>query len=121
MFRAQIHHLADGPTLTMEGRLVGDWAEQAKSLITNDSVPKGLIVDLSDLTYVDLVGEEVLSWFKSVGAAFIAKGIYASGLCERLQLPLREKSSAPPKQRNQQNARKRSNGRLEFGAAYAKE
>jgi len=39
----------------MEGRLIGEWAEQAKSLITKDSVPKGLIVDLTDVTYVDSV------------------------------------------------------------------
>ena len=40
MFRAEIHELEDGPTLKMEGRLVGQWAEQAKSLVTMNSVPK---------------------------------------------------------------------------------
>ena len=55
MFRAEIRQLTIGPTLKMEGRLIGEWAEQAKSLITKDSVPKGLIVDLTDVTYVDSV------------------------------------------------------------------
>ena len=45
MFRAEILWLANGPTLKMEGRLVGEWAEQARSLVTTDVVPKGLIVD----------------------------------------------------------------------------
>jgi hypothetical protein len=88
MFRAQICELVIGPTLKMEGRLVGDWAEQAKSLVIKDSVPKGLMVDLTEVTYVDSVGDQVLKWLESIGAKFIAKGIYAAGTCERLQLPL---------------------------------
>ena len=98
MFRAELLWMADGPTLKMEGRLIGEWAEQAKSLITKDSVPKGLIVDLTDVTYVDSVGEQVLKWFQSVGAAFMAKGVYAAGVCERLYLPLFDK--VPPRQRS---------------------
>jgi len=87
MFRAEIHQLENGPILKMEGRLVGDWAEQAKSLVMRDSVPKRLMIDLTEVTYVDSVGDRVLKWFESIGAKFIAKGIYAAGICERLQLP----------------------------------
>jgi hypothetical protein len=47
MFPAELQWLANGPTLKMEGRLVGDWAEQARCLVTKDLVPKGLIVDLA--------------------------------------------------------------------------
>jgi hypothetical protein len=100
MFRAEIRQLTTGPTLTMEGRLIGDWAEQAKSLVTKDLVPKGLIVDLTDVTYVDSVGEQVLNWFRSVGAAFMAKGVYAAGVCERLHLPLFGKVTGPSRQRS---------------------
>ena len=42
MFRAEILWLANGPTLKMEGKLVGEWAEQARCLVTADVVPKGL-------------------------------------------------------------------------------
>jgi hypothetical protein len=88
MFRAQITELANGPTLKMEGSLVGPWAEEAKALITNGPVPKGLIVDLTDVGYVDSVGERVLIWLASVGASFLAAAVYAASVCERLQLPL---------------------------------
>src|SRR5271165_4174950 len=97
MFRAQIIQLANGPTLKMEGSLVGQWAEEAKSLVTNGPVPKGLVVDLTDVSYADSVGENVLAWFESVGASFMAKAVYAASLCERLQLPVHRK---PPACRN---------------------
>ena len=98
MFRAQISQLANGPTLKMEGSLVGQWAEEAKSLLTNGPVPKGLVVDLTDVSYVDSVGEKVLTWFASVGASFMAKAVYAASLCERLQLPVYRKAPVSRKQ-----------------------
>ena len=86
MFRAEILWLANGPTLKMEGRLVGEWAEQARYLVTTDVVPKGLIVDLTEVSYVDSAGERLLSWLGSVGAGFVASGVYAPAVCERLGL-----------------------------------
>jgi len=83
MFRAEILWLANGPTLKMEGRLVGEWAEQARCLVTTD-VPKGLIVDLTDVSSVDSAGERLLSWLGSVGAVFADSGVYATAVCERL-------------------------------------
>ncbi len=91
MFRAEILWLANGPTLKMEGRLVGEWAEQARCLITADVVPKGLIVDLADVCYIDSPGERLLSWLGSVGAVFATSGVYATAVCERLGFtPLRK-------------------------------
>ncbi len=86
MFRAEILWLANGPTLKMEGRLVGEWGEQARYLVTTDVVPKGLIVDLTEVSYVDSAGERLLSWLGSVGAVFVASGVYAPAVCERLGL-----------------------------------
>src|ERR1035438_1197405 len=73
-------------------RSVGQWAEEAKSLVTNGIVPKGLVVDLTDVSYVDSVGEKVLTWLASVGASFMAKTVYAASVCERLQLPVHRKA-----------------------------
>jgi hypothetical protein len=86
MFRAEILWLANGPTLKMEGRLVGEWAEPARYLVTTDVVPKGLIVDLTEVNYVDSAGERLLSWLGSVGAVFVASGVYTIAVCERLGL-----------------------------------
>jgi len=98
MFRAQIIQLANGPTLKMEGSLVGQWAQEARSLLINGPVPHGLVVDLTDVSYVDSVGEDVLAWFASVGASFMAKAVYAASLCERLQLPIHRKAPVSRKQ-----------------------
>ncbi len=68
----------------MEGNLVGKWAQEAKSLVTNSPVPKGLVVDLTDVSYIDSEGEQVLAWLASVGATFMARTVYAASVCERL-------------------------------------
>jgi len=87
MFRAEIQWLASGPTLKLEGKLVSDWAEQAKRLVTKDVLPKGLMVDLIEVSYVDSVGEQFLKWLASVGAVFIPGSVYAFAVCDRLRLP----------------------------------
>lgn len=86
MFRAEIRWLENGPTLKMEGKLVGDWAGQARNLVTKDVVPKGLVIDLTEVSYVDSAGEHLLKWLASVGAAFVARSVYAVAVCERLCL-----------------------------------
>lgn len=93
MFRAEILWLANGPTLKMEGKLVGQWAEQAKRLVTTDVVPKGLIVDLTEISYVDSAGERLLSWLGSVGAVFVDSNVYAIAICERLGLSPKQRMS----------------------------
>ena len=90
MFRAEILWLASGPTLKLEGKLVTDWAEQAKCLVTKDVLPKGLLVDLTEVSYVDS-GEQLLNWLASVGAVFIAGSVYGFAVCDRLRLPLMQR------------------------------
>ena len=94
MFRAEIQWLAGGPTLKMEGRLVRDWAAQARFLVTQDVIPERLTVDLTDVSYIDSAGEDLLKWLGSIGAEFAAHNIYAAYVCERLHLPLLEKMTA---------------------------
>ncbi len=93
MFRAELNQLADGSILKMEGRLVGEWANEAKSLLSHGPIPKGLSVDLTDVSYVDEIGERALTWLSSVGAKFVAKSVYAAALCKRLKLPVHNKSA----------------------------
>ena len=94
MFRAEIQWLADGPTLKMAGKLVGEWAEEARSLVATDVVPKGLIVDLTDVSYIDSAGQRLLIWLGSVGAMFVATNVYAAAICERLGLVAIERMPA---------------------------
>lgn len=98
VFRADMKWLANGPVLKLEGRLGGDWVEQARSMVTRQVVPKGLRVDLTDVTFVDPLGEQLLNWFSGVGAQFVARSIYALGVCERLELPLDENLQGAPEE-----------------------
>lgn len=82
-----------GPVLTlrMEGRLVGRFAEDAKQLVIRSKVTNGLLVDLSEVSFVDAAGEEVLSWLGRMGGLFLAESAYSLDVCERLRLPVAQK------------------------------
>lgn len=108
MFRAEIQWLGSGPTLKLEGKLVADWAEQARCLVTKDVVPKGLIVDLTEVSYIDSAGEQLLKWLASVGALFVAGNVYAIAVCDRLRLSPMQRISKRRTRRHGKNEERSS-------------
>jgi hypothetical protein len=47
-----------------------------------------LVVDLSEVSFVDSTGEEVLAWFGQLGGMLIAKNSHSRHLREHLRLPM---------------------------------
>jgi hypothetical protein len=88
MLRMEFYEFPNYMKLRMEGRFVGEFAEHAKTLIGGPQPPSKLIVDLSEVNYVDVVGEEVLLWFKKMGVTFTADSAYSHDVCKRLELLL---------------------------------
>ena len=88
MLRMEFYELPDCMKMRMEGRFVRDFAEHARTLIGHSKVPSKLVVDLSEVSFVDEVGEEVLLWFKEIGTTFVAESAYPRDVCERLKLPM---------------------------------
>ena len=99
MLRAEMQDSAKALIVRLEGRLTGDNAEHVRMLATRCNIERGLIVDLTEVTFIDAVGEETLSFFNRLGAKFVANEVYMLGVCERLHLPLarnrKAKEAAP--------------------------
>jgi hypothetical protein len=89
MLRAGFTHKNDCLELKLEGRLVAAWAVQVKSLVSRHFVSNGLLVDMSEVTYVDSVGEQLLLWLRDLQAEFVAESCYAREVCERFHLTLK--------------------------------
>ncbi len=88
MVRVQFHEKDNTMTMRIEGRFVGRYAEDARSLLASKQISGRLIIDLSELSWADLIGEEVLCWLGSIGCKFVAGNAYSSFLCEKLRLRL---------------------------------
>ena len=98
MLRVEYHDIRETVTLRLEGRLVGEFAKDARDRVTRSKIPLRLVVNLSELTFVDAVGEEVLSWLARIGGEFIAENCYPLHVCERLHLPMaRKRAGALPR------------------------
>lgn len=95
MMRIKLDESATTMTVRVEGRFVGKYAEDARGVLLQRKLrPKLLVVNLSDVSFVDATGEEVLSWLAQIGGEFIAENAYSSYVCERLRLPLRRRPLA---------------------------
>ncbi len=88
MLRVETQELADCFLFRLQGRLKAEGAEQIRSLAMQCDSETKLLVDLTDVMFINSAGEDVLSLLKRLGAQFIADTAYALDICERLCLPL---------------------------------
>jgi hypothetical protein len=88
MLRVDILDSANALSLKLEGRFTGNDADNTYTLMARYHDGMTLIVDLTEVTFIDSVGEEALSFFGRFGAEFIAQTSYALDICERLHLRL---------------------------------
>ena len=88
MLRVQTQELDGDLICRLEGRFTGKGAEEVRTLVTRCDSKLELVVDLTDVMFIDAIGEEVLLFVKKFGAQFVAETSYSRDVCERLQLPL---------------------------------
>ena len=96
MLRVEIQDSANTVRLKFEGRFTGDDAQNTCTLMTRCFDGMGLLVDITDVTFIDSAGEEVLSFFGRFGAEFIAETSYSLDVCERLHLCLAASGTSDP-------------------------
>ena len=95
MLRVEMSDGTNAVIMRLEGRLCGEYAQHVRTLIRRCNLEMGLVVDLTKVTFVDSVGESVLSLLERLGADFVAENAYSLNLCERLHLPLAFPSRRP--------------------------
>jgi len=88
MLRVEMQESVDALIFKLEGRFAREGAEHVRTLVSRCDSERRLVVDLTDLMYIDAIGEEVLSLLKRLGAEFIAETAYSLDVCERLHLSL---------------------------------
>jgi len=94
MLRIETEGLDGALICRLEGRFTGEGAEQVRALVTRCDSKLQLVVDLTEILFIDAIGEEVLSFVKKLDAQFIAETSYSRDICERLNLPLARKQKS---------------------------
>lgn len=88
MLRVETQELDGALICRLEGRFTGEGAEEVRRLVTRCDSKLELVVDLTDVMFIDAIGEEVLLFVKRLGAQFVAETSYsrdvANGLTFRL-------------------------------------
>jgi hypothetical protein len=87
MLRVETEQLDGALICQLEGRFTGEGAEEVRRLVTRCDNKLELVVDLTDVMFIDALGEEVLLFVKRLGAQFVAETSYSRDVCERLELP----------------------------------
>jgi len=88
MLRVETQELDGALICRLEGRFTGEMAEHVRLLVTRCESELELVIDLTEVMFIDAMGEDVLSFVKKLGGTFIAETAYSRDICERLHLPL---------------------------------
>jgi len=91
MLRVEVQDAGNSVTMRLEGRFIGPFAMDTRDLVTRCKIPLRLVVNLSEVMFVDVAGEEVLLWLARIGGEFVAENCYPLHVCERLHLPMAQK------------------------------
>jgi hypothetical protein len=115
MLRIEVHDSAETLTVRLEGRFAGDDAEHTRTLAARFAARRKLLVDLTEVVFIDTVGEEVLSFLGQLGGEFVSPNSYVLDVCERLNLRVAPNGSsymsAEPPTNGDQSGPNRSNPR----------
>jgi hypothetical protein len=90
---------AGGQRLKVEGKLAQPWVSELESAwneARQTGRTRGIVVDLTCLTFIDPEGEAVLAAMIAEGARLIATGIYSEYVVEQLTRRA-HKAEAPPR------------------------
>ena len=88
MLRVETQQLDGALICRLEGRFTGEGAEEVRRLVTHCDSELEFVIDLTDVMFIDAIGEQVLLFVKRLGAQFVAETSYSRDVCERLELPL---------------------------------
>ena len=117
MLRVQTQESDGALICRLEGRFTGKGAEEVRALVTRCDSKLELVVDLTDVMFIDTIGEEVLLFVKRLAAQFVAETSYSRDVCERLQLPLAgTQNNAHVSSNSNGNGRRRPDSRRPSGA-----
>lgn len=98
MLRVELDQGGSGAlTVRLQGRLVGLYAEDTRATLSRLPLRGSVTVDLSEVTFVDATGEQLLLWLERLGAKVMAVNLYTQGVCERLHLQIESHSQATPR------------------------
>ena len=86
MLRVEISDSAETLVLRLEGRFTGEDAEHTRALAARFAARRKVLVDLTEVVFIDAVGEAVLSFLGQCRAQFVAPNSYVLDVCERLNL-----------------------------------
>jgi anti-anti-sigma regulatory factor len=88
MLRITTAEKEDSIVFSIEGRLCGAWAEEARGewqRLRERVNSHPIVLDLAGVTYVDRAGESLLAEILSAGARVHANGVLISHIVERVR------------------------------------
>jgi hypothetical protein len=84
MLRITIHKDAAATRFALEGKLVGDWVSELERCWLQAAASPPIRVELTDVSFVDRAGEELLARMAATGVELSAADVLTRALVEEI-------------------------------------
>jgi len=87
MLRITVLYDVDSIALRLEGKLMGDWVDELQKVwsgVRSTRMNDGAIVNLTDVSSVDVAGRRLLAEIYSTGGVLSGTGIFARSLAQEI-------------------------------------
>ncbi|MDR3723727.1 MAG: hypothetical protein P4K83_04480 [Terracidiphilus sp.] len=88
MLRIFLENHGETSIVRIEGKFAGPDSFNYVSRLMQGLQPNRVVVNLSEVSYVDADGEQALVWLCQIGASFKTTTYYTIDLCRRLSLKM---------------------------------
>ncbi len=88
MLKITLAQEAEPTTLKLEGKLTGPWVGELKRVwkdITATQEPQSVLVDLSDVHFIDSEGKKLLAWMLGQGAELGSNTLLTQFILHRIR------------------------------------
>jgi hypothetical protein len=83
MLRITVHQQVDSTALLLEGKLVGDWVHELRTVWSSAwALGKAVAVNLTEVSGIDAGGRRLLTEIHSAGGVLTGSGLFARALIE---------------------------------------
>ena len=87
MMRITLQHDSETSTLKIEGCLAGEWVNEMQRCwdeVKTGALHRAIRIDLTDVTFIDAAGRELLAQIFASGAIAVAANVMTKALVEQL-------------------------------------
>jgi len=97
MLKIMIHNGGQAPSFVVEGKLVGPWVKELEKCwesVLATEPPWAMVVNLTEVTFIDSEGKELLTRMRRQGAGLVSAGCLMNAIVAEIEAEVKKEEQS---------------------------